>query len=138
MVRQPRQGTKPENRLFEALAERGIDFARNVKPVEGFRRELDGCLEDEKVAVFVDGCFWHGCPIHSRATKSNTLWWREKIDGNKARDAETDETLRSLGWLVLRVWEHEDPAEAAESVARSVEQLRAATKRRRGRGRRSA
>jgi DNA (cytosine-5)-methyltransferase 1 len=138
MVHQPRQGTKPENRLFEALAKRGVDFARNVKPVEGLRREVDGCLEDEKVAVFVDGCFWHGCPVHSRATKSNTLWWREKIDRNKARDAETDETLRSLGWLVLRVWEHEDPAEAAESVARSVEQLRTATSKRRGRGRRSA
>ncbi len=95
MVRQPRQNTKPENRLFETLGERGIEFARNVEPVEGLRREVDGCLAKEKIAVFVDGCFWHGCPIHSRPTKSNTLWWREKIDRNKARDSETDTTLRS-------------------------------------------
>jgi len=120
MVRQPRQGTKPENRIFEALAELGIEFDRNVKPVEGLRREVDGCLEAEKVAVFVDGCFWHGCTTHSRPTKSNTLWWREKIDRNKARDVETDEKLGALGWLVLRVWEHEDPAEAAARIEKAV------------------
>lgn len=130
MRRQPRQGTKPEARLFEELAERGIVFERNVKPVEGLRREVDGCLEAEKVAVFVDGCFWHGCPVHSRPTKSNTLWWREKIDKNKARDVETGETLGALGWLVLRVWEHEDPAGAA---ARVEEAVRGRARRRRGR-----
>ncbi|MHB1846729.1 MAG: DNA (cytosine-5-)-methyltransferase [Deltaproteobacteria bacterium] len=120
MVRQPRQRTKPENRLFDALEERGIVFERNQKPVENLRREVDGCLAVEKVAVFVDGCFWHGCPVHSRPTKSNTQWWREKIDRNKARDLDTDATLLALGWLVVRVWEHEDPVEAATRVEKAV------------------
>jgi DNA (cytosine-5)-methyltransferase 1 len=113
MAAQPRQGTVPENRLFEILATRGLVFDRNVSPVEGVRREVDGCMPDAKIAVFVDGCFWHGCPVHSRPTKSNTLWWREKIDRNKVRDVETDELLRAEGWLVERVWEHEDPRTAA-------------------------
>jgi DNA (cytosine-5)-methyltransferase 1 len=116
LARQPRQGTKPEKRLFDALAARGLEFERNVKPVEGLRREVDGCLRRKKVAVFVDGCFWHGCKVHSRPTKSNTLWWREKIDRNKARDASTTRKLRSLGWVVVRVWEHEDPEKAADRI----------------------
>jgi DNA (cytosine-5)-methyltransferase 1 len=120
MVKQRRAGTKPENRLFDALIARGIVFERNVKPVNGLRREVDGCLPSEKVAVFVDGCFWHGCPTHSRDTKSNTLWWREKIDANKVRDRTTDEALCREGWLVERVWEHEDPELAADRVVNVV------------------
>lgn len=116
LSKQARSGTKPENRLFDALAQRGLVFDRNVKPVEGLRREVDGCLLDSKVAVFVDGCFWHGCPVHNRPTKSNTLWWREKIQKNKLRDAETDAALGADGWLVVRVWEHEDPDVAAARV----------------------
>ncbi len=116
MTKQARQGTKPENRLFDALALRGLVFERNVKPVEGLRREVDGCVVAAKVAVFVDGCFWHGCPVHNRPTKSNTLWWREKIQKNKVRDAETDAALVADGWLVVRVWEHEDPEDAAVRV----------------------
>jgi DNA (cytosine-5)-methyltransferase 1 len=113
MTTQRRQGTAPENKVFEIMAARGLVFDRNVRPLEDVRREADGCLLDAKVVVFVDGCFWHGCPVHSRPTKSNTLWWREKIDRNKVRDAETDKLLRAAGWLVLRVWEHEDPDIAA-------------------------
>ena len=93
---------------------------------KALRREADGCLAEEKVAVFVDGCFWHGCPTHSRPTKSNTLWWREKIEHNKLRDAETDEILRAAGWLVVRVWEHEDPEVAALRVEAMVGERRSA------------
>lgn len=120
MTKQRRQGTAPENRVFDALATRGLSFARNTKPLEGLRCEADGCLVAEKVALFVDGCFWHGCAEHSRPTKSNTLWWREKIERNKLRDADTDEVLLANGWLVLRVWEHEDPEEAAARVEAEV------------------
>ena len=129
LARQPRQGTKPEKRLFDALEARGIVFDRNVKPVEGLRREVDLCLQKEKVAIFVDGCFWHGCKVHSRPTKSNTLWWREKIDRNKARDAWTTRKLRSLGWAVERVWEHEDPEKAAERIRDLVKTRRASRRR---------
>lgn len=124
MTAQRRRGTAAEIRVFDALEARGISFARNVKPIDGVRREADGCLIEEKLAVFVDGCFWHGCPGHSRPTKSNTKWWREKIDANKARDAETDRLLRAGGWQVERVWEHEGPEEAAGRVAKVVESLR--------------
>lgn len=120
MVRQARQGTKPESRVFEALAARGLAFDRNTRPVDGLRREVDGSIIDAKVAVFIDGCFWHGCSVHSRPTKSNTLWWREKIQKNKVRDAETDRALAAEGWLVVRVWEHEDPDGAAIRVIAAV------------------
>jgi len=77
------------------------------------------------VAVFVDGCWWHGCPDHGATPKANALWWRTKIDGNAARDADTDSLLKDAGWSVIRVWEHEDPDEAAARVARLV--VRAST-----------
>jgi DNA (cytosine-5)-methyltransferase 1 len=124
MSAQPRKGTTPENRLFEMLSDLGIEFARNTRPLQDLRREADGTIEDIKLAVFVDGCFWHGCPEHTRATKSNTLWWREKIDTNRARDAETTALLKRSGWRVIRVWEHEDPAVAASRIARVVKERR--------------
>lgn len=127
MVRQPRKGTKPETLLFDALEARGIHFDRNVRPVESIRREADGCLRPEKIAVFVNGCFWHGCAEHSRPTKSNTLWWREKIDRNRVRDAETDRILNDAGWQIERVWEHEHPEEAAARIEKLVEKRRRAT-----------
>jgi DNA (cytosine-5)-methyltransferase 1 len=120
MTSQRRRDTAPETRLFEALEVRGVAFSRNLKPVVGLRREVDGCRLEEKFAVFVDGCFWHGCPVHSRPTKSNTLWWREKIDKNKARDAATTAALEAEGWAVERVWEHEDPEAAADRIAEAV------------------
>lgn len=116
MLRQARHGTKPEVRLFEELSALGIEVEKNVRPVEGLRREADGCVQQARVAIFVDGCFWHGCPVHSRPTKSNTQWWREKIDKNKARDIQTDEALVAAGWLPIRVWEHEEPTAAAARV----------------------
>lgn len=131
LSRQPRAGTRPENRLFEALEGESLAFTRNVRPVKGLRREADGVLVEEKVAVFVDGCFWHGCPTHTRATKSNTLWWREKIERNKARDVETDALLRADGWLVERVWEHEDPVAAAGRIRVLVDRRRAGRRTRR-------
>jgi DNA mismatch endonuclease (patch repair protein) len=72
------------------------------------------------VAVFVDGCFWHGCPVHGTWPKANAEWWRAKILRNVQRDRDTDETLSEAGWKVLRFWEHEDPVKAARTVARVV------------------
>lgn len=127
MVKQPRRGTAPENRLFEHLGAHGVVLTRNVKPLPDLRREADAVLTDLKIAIFVDGCFWHGCPTHSRPTKSNTLWWREKIDRNKVRDRETDKLLRAAGWIVERVWEHEDPETAAARIASVVARRRPET-----------
>jgi DNA mismatch endonuclease (patch repair protein) len=69
-----------------------------------------------KIAVFLDGCFWHGCPEHATSPRSNAEWWRSKLDRNMARDRETTDHLRSAGWTVLRFWEHE----SAEDVARRI------------------
>ena len=81
-----------------------------------------------RVAVFVDGCFWHGCPEHATWPKKNALWWREKIEGNRIRDADTDARLAAAGWLSVRVWAHEKPAEAAERVAGVVRDRRVAAR----------
>ena len=69
--------------------------------------------------MFVDGCFWHGCPEHYRPAKRNAEFWTAKIDGNVARDADTDARLKLAGWRVIRAWEHEQPAAAAARI-RSV------------------
>lgn len=73
-----------------------------------------------RVAVFVDGCFWHGCPSHGTAPTSNARFWREKIETNKRRDRDTDQRLEAEGWRVIRVWEHEDPDLAADRIAETV------------------
>ncbi len=73
-----------------------------------------------KVAVFVDGCFWHGCPRHATWPKANAAWWREKIECNIRRDRDTDERLRGMGWMVIRCWEHEDSTKVARRIARAI------------------
>jgi len=70
-----------------------------------------------RVAVFVDGCFWHSCPLHATSPKANAAWWRTKLDTPVQRDRDTDASLAEAGWLVVRVWEHEPPTEAADRVA---------------------
>jgi DNA mismatch endonuclease (patch repair protein) len=73
-----------------------------------------------RIAVFVDGCFWHRCPVHSTSPKANGDWWRAKLDANVERDRRADAVLRMRGWTVIRVWEHEPPEEAADRVLRAV------------------
>ena len=73
------------------------------------------------MAILIDGCFWHGCPIHYVEPKTRTEFWRAKISGNMSRDAETERLLRQAGWRVLRFWEHEDPAEVALAIERELQ-----------------
>lgn len=94
------------------------------------RREADVVFGPAKIAVFVDGCFWHGCPQHATWPKTNADFWRSKIEGNRRRDMDTDERLASAGWLAVRVWEHEDPAEAAARVVAFVRARQTRTDRR--------
>ena len=74
------------------------------------------------VAVLVDGCFWHGCPKHGTSAKSNAIFWREKVEANKARDLDTNERLEAEGWQVIRFWEHDDPEEAASKIVDAVKE----------------
>ena len=74
--------------------------------------------------VFVDGCFWHGCPDHATWPTHNAEFWREKIETNRLRDRDTDERLADAGWEVVRIWEHEDPRDVAEQIWGLVQQRR--------------
>lgn len=78
--------------------------------------ELDGSLPRHRVAVFIDGCFWHGCPLHGTMARANEEFWREKLDTNRRRDQDTDARLAAAGWMVVRVWEHEDATAAAARI----------------------
>jgi DNA (cytosine-5)-methyltransferase 1 len=124
MKRQPRRDTVPETLIAAELSARGFSFQTGVRPVPEERREADIVFDAEKVVVLVDGCFWHGCPKHSRPTKSNTRWWADKIARNKERDQVTDALFRRAGYKVVRVWEHEHPTVAAERIGRVVAQRR--------------
>jgi len=88
------------------------------------RHRIDVLFGPAKVAVYVDGCFWHGCPEHGSIPKSNTDWWREKIDRVRRRDAATDSKLQDEGWKVIRIWEHEPTGGAADRVERAVRRTR--------------
>jgi DNA mismatch endonuclease (patch repair protein) len=88
--------------------------------VDGTRRRADIVFKDARVAVYVDGCYWHNCPSHGTMPKSNSGAWKEKFERNRARDADTDARLAEAGWTVLRFWEHDDPCEAAAKVVAVV------------------
>lgn len=109
--------TKPELRLRSLLHQQGLRYRVATRPLPDLRRTADMVFSKAKVAVFVDGCYWHGCPQHLRPATVNAGFWSAKIEGNRARDAETDRLLREAGWTVVRVWEHEDPVQAAARVA---------------------
>jgi DNA mismatch endonuclease (patch repair protein) len=81
-------------------------------------------FSSERVAVFVDGCFWHGCPIHATHPKANASWWHIKLEANRRRDRDTDHLLAEAGWHVVRVWEHEAAAEAAARIQWTVKSRR--------------
>lgn len=112
-----RVDSKCEVALRSHLHRRGLRFRKDLLiRVEGLRVRPDVVFAKAKVAVFVDGCFWHGCPDHATWPKNNADFWRAKIEGNQARDRDTDARLAAAGWRVLRVWEHEDPTTAARRV----------------------
>jgi DNA mismatch endonuclease (patch repair protein) len=120
MRTQQRRDTGIERALRSALHRQGLRFRVDFAPLAGLRRRADVVFTRARVAVFVDGCFWHCCPQHATWPKSNADWWREKLRRNVERDRDTDCRLRTLGWLVIRVWEHEESGRAAARVIRAV------------------
>lgn len=113
--------TAPEGAVRRLVHGYGLRYRVAQRPIPGLRRTADLVFRRTKVAVFVDGCFWHGCPIHGTLPKVNSDYWIPKLARNVERDRETDARLRREGWLVVRIWEHEDPAKAALRVRRAVE-----------------
>jgi DNA mismatch endonuclease (patch repair protein) len=112
--------TAPEKALRSALFTKGLRFRLDKKPVEDLNRKADILFISAKVAVFVDGCYWHGCPIHGTQSKANADFWAQKIKRNQERDLDTTNQLEKMGWYVIRVWEHEDPEIASQRICRIV------------------
>lgn len=111
------QDTRPELLLRSALHRRGLRFRKHISPVPGLRCRADVVFPAKRVAVFVDGCFWHRCPEHVTFPKANAEWWQTKLSKTWDRDRRNDAALHDAGWLVIRVWEHEDPEDAALRIA---------------------
>ncbi|MFH8790895.1 very short patch repair endonuclease [Streptomyces roseoverticillatus] len=125
MSRQASRNTTPEMAVRRLLHSAGHRYRLHSKVPGMPRRSIDIAFPGVKVAVFLDGCFWHGCPQHATSPKANADWWRQKLDRNIARDRETNEHLVEAGWTVLRFWEHQDPATVAADVAAAVAMARA-------------
>jgi DNA mismatch endonuclease (patch repair protein) len=108
--------TKPEVALRSSLHRLGLRFWKNKRPSREVRCRADIVFPRARVAVFVDGCFWHRCPTHGVSPSANSDYWRAKLDRNVARDRRNDRELAAAGWRVVRVWEHDVPDEAAARV----------------------
>lgn len=113
--------TAPELALRSAHHRLGLRFRIDIAPIPG-RRRADVVFRSARVAVFVDGCFWHECPIHGSRPKTNATFWAQKIERNLQRDTDTNHLLIEASWTPLPVWEHELPNEAAQRVARPLRQ----------------
>ena len=120
MSRQSTRDTAPEMALRRRLHADGFRFRVNRAPLTGLRRKADIVFTRQRVAVFVDGCFWHRCPEHGTMPASNAEWWETKLERNVERDAETNRLLIEAGWTVVRFWEHEDADDAAMRVEEIV------------------
>lgn len=120
MSRQRTRDTEPEMLLRRELHRRGLRYRVDAALPGLPRRRADVLFTRARVAVFIDGCFWHGCPKHKTAPTSNGAWWAAKLARNIERDRETDAHLRSFGWTVLRIWEHEDIEHAATDIEQIV------------------
>nr|WP_301547021.1 very short patch repair endonuclease [Gordonia sp. X0973] len=116
-----RRDTAPEMAVRRLVHAAGLRYRVDYAPLpEMPRRKADLVFTRAKVAVFIDGCFWHGCPEHRQVPKTNAQFWSDKIATNQARDMDMDRSLTDSGWTVIRCWEHEDPFVVASAVADAV------------------
>jgi len=125
MLAARQRDTGAEIALRRALHAAGLRYRVDRTVLPGTRRRADVVFSSDRVAVFVDGCFWHGCPVHATQPKANRLWWRDKLETNRRRDRDTDRRLTEAGWHVIRVWEHEAAAEAAARIVWTLDNRRA-------------
>lgn len=116
-----RRDTPAELALRRELHRRGLRFLVDHQPVTSLKTRADLVFRGARIAVFVDGCFWHACPEHATWPRTNAAWWREKIEANVARDRRADGLLLQEGWAVIRVWEHEEVQSASDRVQAAVQ-----------------
>ncbi len=120
MVGNRGRDTAPEMAVRRAAHRLGLRYRVGARPIANVRRTADMVFPKQRVAIYIDGCFWHGCPSHYVAPKTNSDYWSTKITDNTQRDRDTDKRLAEEGWLGLRFWEHEDPEVAARTIRRVV------------------
>lgn len=123
MEQQKQRDTQPEIRIRSILHRTGYRFRADIRPESFLKTRADIVFTRVKLAVFIDGCFWHSCPVHRTTPKSNTAWWLAKLEANRKRDRAADEALGKMGWKVMRIWEHEDPEKDARRIASVLECL---------------
>ena len=116
MSRMPTASTGPELNVRRLLHRRGLRFRVHIKRLPG---TPDIVFSKARLAIFIDGCFWHGCPEHGVFPKSNAEWWADKLAGNRERDQRKDSELELLGWLPVHFWEHE----SAEGIVDQIDLL---------------
>lgn len=112
--------TKPELAVRRAVHRRGLRYRVDAQPLPGLRRRADLVFRTARVAVFVDGCYWHGCPTHATQPQTNKEFWDNKLRRNRERDIETNRALEAAGWTVLRFWEHEAVEEVTDVIESTV------------------
>jgi DNA mismatch endonuclease (patch repair protein) len=123
-----RANTRPEVAVRSLLHQRGLRFRKDVAiRAETLRTTADIVFPRHRLAVFIDGCFWHQCPDHSHVPRANPGYWERKLARNVERDAEVTQALTAAGWTVVRIWEHEPAAEAADRIAETVAATRPGT-----------
>ncbi|MFF2011142.1 very short patch repair endonuclease [Streptomyces sp. NPDC058195] len=116
--------TKPERLVRQLVHAQGLRYRVAAKPLPGLRRTADMVFRPAKVAVFIDGCYWHGCPEHYVPPRTNHGYWSEKVARNIARDRDTNQHLADAGWTVLRFWEHEPSRDCADQIILTVNRIR--------------
>ena len=121
MRRTAQRDTAAEVAIRRELHRRGHRYRVDLRPSSRLRTRADVVFTRWRVAVFIDGCFWHGCPNHWTAPKANSAWWREKIEANVARDRRADEELAAGGWVVVRIWEHEQVPIGVDRIERALD-----------------
>ncbi len=121
LSKQRRRDTGPELALRRELHRRGLRYFVDRAPLKGVRRRADVVFPRRRVAVYVDGCFWHSCPVHATSPRNNAQWWADKLAANVVRDRDTDARLDAARWTVVRVWEHEAARDAADKVTRALD-----------------
>lgn len=123
MQAQRTRDTAPELAVRRLLHRAGLRYRVDRPPLRGLRRRADIVFGPARVAVYIDGCFWHSCPQHGNQPRANSRYWDAKLTGNRQRDTDTDRRLADAGWQVVRAWEHEPP----HAVARRVQKVVAET-----------
>jgi DNA mismatch endonuclease (patch repair protein) len=123
MVGNRRRDTVPELAVRRLLHASGCRYRVDAQPLPGLRRRADIVFTKHRLAVFIDGCYWHGCPDHGTTPSTNRAYWSSKVEANRARDIDTNARLVAAGWIVARYWEHEAPEDVALDVLRRLGRL---------------